>query len=33
MRANRYLHNLRFKITVGAPLLLVPIVGAYFHLQ
>ncbi len=33
MRANRYLHSLRFKITLGAIALLVPILGAYSHLQ
>lgn len=33
MRANRYLHSLRFKITLGAVVLLVPILGAYSHLQ
>lgn len=33
MRLRRYLDSLRFKITLGAVLLLVPILGAYSHLQ
>ncbi len=33
MRSNRYVHSLRFKITLGAVVLLVPILGAYSHLQ
>ena len=33
MRANRFLRSLRFKITVGAVVLLVPILGAYSHFQ
>ncbi|MCL5951956.1 MAG: HAMP domain-containing protein [Chloroflexi bacterium] len=33
MRAKQYLSSLRFKITVGAAILLVPILGAYSHIQ
>jgi signal transduction histidine kinase len=33
IRANRFLRSLRFKITVGAVVLLVPILGAYSHFQ